>query len=104
DYNTVKAIQQGKVDSFMGFMFFWWNFLIRDTDAGTCSRTVAWARDGLILANIGEYNTKIDILPTRKYSTGIYSTSDLGAVRMDGDKVHECLNLVTQTLTPSSAR
>lgn len=104
DYNTVKAIQQGKVESFMGFNFFWWNFLNRDSDDGTCNRTVAWAEDGVILALIGDLQTKIDILPTKKYDTGIYSTMDLGAVRMEGEKVHECLNLVTQTLTASSAR
>jgi hypothetical protein len=104
DYNTVKAIQQGKVESYMGFNFFWTNLLDRDTVDGTSNRTVAWAKDGVILATIADMNTKIDILPTKKYSTGIYSTMDLGAVRMDGAKVHECLNLVTQTLTASTAR
>lgn len=104
DFNTVKALQAGKVELYNGFNFFWTNLLNRDTDDGTCNRTLAWARDGLILATIGEFNTKVDILPTKKYSTGIYSTCDLGAVRMEGEKVHECLNLVTQTLTASSAR
>lgn len=104
DYNTVKAIQQGRVEEYMGFNFFWWNFLNMDSDDGTCRRTVAWAEDGMILALIGDLQTKIDVLPTKKYSTGIYSTMDLGAVRLEGEKVHECLNLVTQTLTASSAR
>jgi hypothetical protein len=53
---------------------------------------------------IGDLQTKVDVLPTKKYDTGIYSTMDLGAVRMEGAKVHECLNLVTQTLSASSAR
>jgi len=98
DYNTVKAIQQGKVDEFMGFKFFWSNYLDRDVVDGTSTRTVAWARDGVICAKIAEMTTKVDILPTKKHSTGIYSEFDLGAVRMEGAKVHECLNLVTQTL------
>lgn len=104
DYNTIKAIQQGKVDGYMGFMFFWSNLLNRDSVDGTSTRTIAWAKDGVLLATIGDMNTKVDILPTKKYSTGVYSTMDLGAVRMEGAKVHECLNLVTQTLTASSAR
>ena len=104
DYNTVKALQEGKLETYMGFGFFWWNFLIRDTDDGTCNRTVAWAQDGMILAKIGEFNTQVSILPEHKYSTGVYSEFDLGAVRMEGAKVHECMNLVTQTLTASSAR
>jgi hypothetical protein len=99
DYNTVRALQAGKIEEYMGFNFFWWNFLNRDSDDGTCNRTLAWAHDGLILATIGEFNTKVDILPTKKYDTGVYSTCDIGAVRMEGEKVHECLNLVTQTIT-----
>ena len=104
EFNTVKALQQGKLENYMGFNFFWSNLLDWDSDDGTCKRTVAWAKDGMILATIAEMNTKVDILPTKKYSTGIYSTFDLGAVRMEGAKVHECLNLVTQTLAASSAR
>ncbi len=104
DYNTVKAIQQGTVESYMGFNFFWSNLLSRDSVAGTSTRTVAWAKDGVLLASIGVFKTRVDILPTKKYSTGIYSTMDIGAVRMEGAKVHECLNLVTQTLTASAAR
>jgi hypothetical protein len=104
DFRRLAVIDAGGVQSVLGFNFFWWNYLNRDADDGTCNRTLAWAKDGLIQANIGEFNTKIDILPTKKYDTGIYSTMDLGAVRMEGAKVHECLNLVTQTLTASSAR
>jgi hypothetical protein len=104
DYNTVKALQEGKLETYMGFKFFWWNFLNRDAVDGTSNRTVAWAQDGMILAKIGAFNTQVSILPEHKYSTGVYSEFDLGAVRMEGAKVHECLNLVTQTLTAPSAR
>ncbi len=104
DYNTVKALQEGKLETYMGFNFFWWNFLFTDTDDATCNRTVAWAQDGMILAKIGAFNTTVSILPEHKYSTGVYSEFDLGAVRMEGAKVHECMNLVTQSLTASSAR
>ena len=98
DYNTVKALQEGKLESYMGFNFFWWNFLNRDSDDCTCNRTVAWAQDGVILAKIGEFNTQVSILPEHKYSTGVYSEFDLGSLRFEGAKVHECMNLVTQTL------
>jgi len=104
DYHTVKALQMGKVEDYMGFNFFWWNGLDRDGDDGTCNRTVAWAQDGVVLAKIGDFKTTVSILPEHKYSTGVYSEFDLGAVRMEGAKVHECLNEVTQSLTASSAR
>ena len=104
DYHTVRALQMGKVEDYMGFNFFWWNNLSMDTDDATCRRTVAWAHDGMILAKIGDFKTQVSILPEHKYSTGVYSEFDLGAVRMEGAKVHECMNLVTQTLTASTAR
>lgn len=93
DYNTVRALKMGKVEDYMGFNFFWWNYLDYDSDDGTCKRSVAWAEDGVILAMIGDLQSRVDVLPTKKYSTGIYSTMDLGAVRLEGEKVHECLNL-----------
>jgi len=104
DYNTVKAIQRGKVEDFMGFMFFWWNYLNLDAVDETSNRTVAWAKDGMIYATIADMTTTVDILPTKKNSTGVYSEYDIGAVRMEGAKVHECLNLITQTLTASATR
>jgi len=104
DYRRLSMIDGGGVQSVLNFNFFWSNYLDKDTVDGTSTRTLAWAKDGLILAVIGEFKTEISILPTKKYDTGIYSTCDIGGVRMEGAKVHECLNLVTQTLTASSAR
>lgn len=104
DYRRLSQIDAGGVQNVLNFNFFWSNYLDKDTVDGTSTRTLAWAKDGLILAVIGEFKTEINILPTKKYDTGIYSTCDIGGVRMEGAKVHECLNLVTQTLTASSAR
>ena len=104
DYRRLSEIDRGGVRNVLGFNFFWWNYLDKDTVDGTSNRTVAWAKDGVICAKIGELETTINILPEHKNSTGVYSTMDLGAVRMEGAKVHECLNLITQTLTTSNVR
>lgn len=104
DYNTVKAIAAGKVDTFMGFNFFWTNLLAKDAVDATSTRTLAWAEDGIILGYIGDLTTEITIRTDLCNEPQIYSKMDLGAVRMEGAKVHECLNLITQTLTASSAR
>jgi hypothetical protein len=104
DYRRLSEIDRGGVRNVLGFNFFWWNYLVKDSVDETSNRTVAWARDGMICAKISDLTTNIDILPEHKQSTGVYSTMDLGAVRMEGAKVHECLNLITQTLTASSAR
>lgn len=102
DYRRLSEIDRGGVRNVLGFNFFWFNYLDRDVVDGTSNRTVAWAKDGVILATIGEFETTVNILPEHKNSTGVYSCMDLGAVRLEGAKVHECLNLVTQTLTPSN--
>jgi hypothetical protein len=103
DYRRLSDIDRGGVRNVLGFNFFWWNYLDKDAVDATSNRTVAWAKDGVIQATIGDLTTTINILPEHKQSTGVYSTMDLGAVRMEGAKVHECLNLITQTL-PSVTR
>ena len=90
DYNTVKALQQGKMDTYAGFSFFWTNRLDKDAATSTAWRTIAWAQDGIILATIGDINTAITQRPDKRNYTQIYSNMDLGAVRMEGAKVHEC--------------
>jgi len=94
DYNTVKALAQGKMESFAGFNFFWTNRLTKDAASSTCWRTFAWARPALILAYIGDLTTEIDKRPDKKNEKQIYSKMDLGAVRMEGAMIHECLTVV----------
>ena len=94
DYNTVKALQQGKVDTFAGFDFFWTNRLTVDGTDGTTTRTIAWAQDGLILAAIGDISTRIEEAERLDFAWVLFSKMDLGAVRMEGEKVHECLNQI----------
>ena len=94
DYNTVKALQQGKIETFAGFDFFWTNRLTVDGTDGTTTRTFAWAQDGLILASIGDISTRIEEAERLDYAWVLFSKMDLGAVRMEGAKVHECLNQI----------
>ena len=94
DYNTVKTLVQGKVDTFAGFDFFWCNRLTVDGTDGTTNRTIAWAQDGLILASIGDISTRIEEAERLDFAWVLFSKMDLGAVRMEGVKVHECLNKI----------
>ena len=92
DYNTVKTLVQGKVDTFAGFDFFWCNRLTTDAATGNSNRSIAWAQDGLILASIGDISTRIEEAERLDFAWVLFSKMDLGAVRMEGAKVHECLN------------
>jgi hypothetical protein len=96
DYNTVKALSEGKLETFAGFKFFWSNRLPTVTSNSTDFwQTIAWAEDGLILATIGDITTRIDERKDLDYMWQIFSKMDLGAIRMEGAKVHECLALKT---------
>lgn len=95
DYTTLKSLQQGNFDeTFAGFNFFWTNRLGVDAATGTASRTIAWAQDGLILASIGDISTRIEEAERLDFAWVLFSKMDLGAVRMEGAKVRECLNKI----------
>jgi len=94
DYNTVKTLTQGKVDTFMGFNFFWSNRVTIDAASSTAYRSIAWAQDGLILGQAEEVKSRIDERADKNYTVQVYSEMSMGAVRMEGAKVHECLNKV----------
>lgn len=94
DYNTVKALVQGKVDTFAGFDFFWSTRLPSDPATGNSKRSFAWAQDGIILASIGDISTRMEEAERLDFAWVLFSKMDLGAVRMEGAKVHECLNQI----------
>ena len=84
DYNTVKALAQGDIDTFMGFKFIRSERLPWDGKTRTC---IAWAQDGLLLATQEEITVKVSERDDKNYSTQIYVEMDLGAVRMEEAKV-----------------
>lgn len=94
DYNTVKTLVQGKVDTFAGFDFFWSTRLPSDVATGNSKRSFAWAQDGIILASIGDISTRMEEAERLDFAWVLFSKMDLGAVRMEGAKVHECLNQI----------
>jgi len=94
DYNTLKVLTTGKVETFMGFDFFWTNRLPKDAATSTGWRTFAFTTDAIILAYIRDLESKISERADKCNSMQIYSAMDLGAVRMEGAKIHECITKV----------
>ncbi len=86
DFNTVKALVQGDVDTFVGFKFITSNRL---TDDGTSRLTYAFAQDGLKLAIGKDVMAKIDERADKSYSTQVFYCSTFGATRMEEVKVVE---------------
>jgi hypothetical protein len=112
DYNTVKALVQGEINSFMGFMF----HLCEEIDAyvastfdgatykfntstglydsggtalgGTEKVALAFVSDGIIEGETeGSFIAKIDPRPDKSYSQQVYTAMDVGGVRMEEAKV-----------------
>ncbi len=87
DYNTVKALVQGEIDTFLGFKFIVSTRLSSET--GTNRRVIAWAEDGLLLSIGKDITAKIDERADKGYATQVYYAMSIGATRMEEEKVVE---------------
>ena len=87
DYNTVKALAMGQINTFLGFEFILCNRLVLD---GSSDRLVlAWAKSGLLLAVGQEITSKIDQRADKSYAHQVYLAMGIGATRMEEAKVVE---------------
>lgn len=84
DFNTVKALVQGQVDTFLGFRFHVTNRLSKSGNIRSC---FAWAEDGIKLAVGKDVMAKIDERADKSYSTQVYYCATFGATRMEEEKV-----------------
>jgi len=87
DFNTVKALAQGELNSFVGFNFIVSNRLT--TDSNSDRQVIAFASDGIKLAMGKEPQARIDERADKSYSTQIYYCQSIGATRMEEEKVVE---------------
>ena len=85
DFNTIKALVQGDVDTFMGFQFIMTNRL--DIDSNDIRSCFAWAEDGITLGVGKDVQARIDERNDKGYATQVYYCMDIGAVRMEEAKV-----------------
>ena len=86
DFNTVKALVQGEVNTFMGFQFHMSTRLAKSGNIRTC---FAWAEDGIKLAVGKDVQSRIDERADKSYSTQVYYCATFGATRMEEAKVVE---------------
>lgn len=88
DYNTVKALVNGSVDSFLGFKFIW---TTQAQSSGGYRQALAYPQSAGLLGVAENISVRIDELPTKRYSYQVYSTATFGATRMWGEKVVKIL-------------
>jgi len=85
DFNTVKALVHGEIDSFMGFKFHVSNRLV-DNGAGN-TQCIAFAEDGILLGVGKDVTARIDERSDKSYATQVYYCQTIGATRMEEAKV-----------------
>lgn len=108
DFNTVKALVQGEIDTYMGFKFIRTERLSvtagttafdrntgalggGDTLAAGARRCFAWAGDGLLLSIGKDIESRVSERADKSYATQVYSCMSIGATRMEEEKVVEVL-------------
>ena len=87
DYNVVKALAAGQVDSFLGFNFIMSTRLNKDATYTTDRLVFAFTEDAVKLAIGNDVSAKISERADKSYSTQVYYGMDIGAVRMEEEKV-----------------
>jgi len=108
DFNTVKALVQGDLDTFLGFTFVRLERLLLQSgtlafdvttgavgsgggDADGYRRVLSWAEDGLILTTGEDIKTRIDERADKSYSTQVFTAMTIGSTRLEEVKVVQIL-------------
>lgn len=84
DYNTIKALVAGQIDTFMGFKFIKSNRLAVN---GTVRDVMCWEKQGILLAIADELITDVGPRRDKNNSIQVYAEGHFGATRMWEEKV-----------------
>jgi len=84
DFNTVKALASGDINSFLGFNFIVSNRLAVASSIRDC---IAFVNDGIALAVGKDVTARIDERADKGYATQVYYSAAFGATRMEEEKV-----------------
>jgi hypothetical protein len=87
DFNSVKALVQGQIDSFMGFKFIRTERL--GTDADGNRQVLAFNQSALGLAVGSDISTKISERADKNYATQVFLSMTIGATRVEDEKMVE---------------
>lgn len=93
DFNTVKALCNGDIDTFMGIKFIRTTRLPhrpkdpKDLSKGYIRTNLVWVKSGVLLSKAEDVTARLDVRPDKKYATQVYVSMDIGGTRMDEEKV-----------------
>jgi len=87
DYNSVKALVQGQIDTFMGFKFIRSERL--GVDGSSNRQVLAFTKSAMGLAVGKDMSTKISERADKNYATQVFLSMTIGATRVEDEKVVE---------------
>ena len=87
DFNSVKALVQGDIDTFMGFKFIRTERL--DTNSSSNRLVLAFAQSGIGRAVGSDIQTRITERADKNYATQVFLSMTIGATRIEDEKVVE---------------
>lgn len=90
DYNTVKALAAGQIDTFLGFKFVRTQRLGLTGSDRAC---LAWRQSALLLAIGQTPKVKVTERPDKSYATQVYCAMSVGATRMEEEGIVEIATL-----------
>jgi hypothetical protein len=97
DFNTVKALARGELNTFLGFEFVRLDGKRIDgtkllpVDGSSDRFCIAWQRDSLLLGIGGDIKSRISERPDKNYATQVFYAMQIGATRMQEEGVVEIL-------------
>ena len=86
DYNTVKALAAGQIDTFLGFKFIRSQRLDLTASVRYC---YCYAKGAIGYGILDDIQTKIDQRPDKNYAWQVYVKMDIGATRIEEEQVIE---------------
>jgi len=88
DFNTVKTLVQGQVDTWLGFKFIRISSSRLPVLSGTSNRGVyCYHRAAMQLAIQKEASARIDERPDKNYAWQVFMSLSIGAVRLEEDRI-----------------
>lgn len=87
DYNTVKALVNGEIDTYMGFKFIKSNLL---PITGNIRDTLFWEKEGLLLAVNSEVDVDVGPRRDKNMTNQVYVEGHFNSTRMWEEKVIKC--------------
>ena len=89
DYNSVKALVSGEVDTFLGFKFIMSNRL--STDGSNYRECLYWHKSGLLLGMGQDIQVAIDPIPQKGNAILVQASLTMGSTRMNETAVGKIL-------------